>query len=570
MESPSTTGKPRRSRNGCLECRRLHRKCDETQPSCLACRASRAQCKYGINVKWGGRPFTKSTFGKCLNQSVALLPTDRDPISGTPKPDGGFVYGISTSQRPINTASMTVSTNNDSADVRDPDRNEILQNPSHLQHLKPSQQLLLDHFVNTVTRSFSLHAKSHHGFCTTYLTLSLHISAPVLPAVLEASALHRKSLGLNHDDRELLSLRQASIHNLRVLNTGTSPYTEDIAIATALMLCLCDILAGGEKTGSWTLHLQAAIAISRQSRTSSTDESQMSTQRRFLYRWCESLEVLSLLSPTAFFNDEAVEDEDVDSDYIDEFHGFSRSLVNLIRQSHLLFLEQQSFREALVHATGSPQVAGLERLSRIIQARCRVVIRQLKTSLQKDEPSFHPGLQSSISDQTRYDFVAVNAAFHHAVLLQLYRRVQGCAWDDPSVEASTEAILKHLAQLHLREEACPGVAILQPLFDAGCSSIQDDHRQQVLDLMDVLEKRYAMGNVSRAKAFLQEYWQEWDDARAHGGDLHWGDFLSERLLERFKELGLKLVSQIKRAGNSHCTNKVMHFTTPRRPSRRDT
>ncbi|KPI43689.1 uncharacterized protein AB675_6462 [Cyphellophora attinorum] len=470
-----------------------------------------------MKVRFGGRPFAKSTFGKCLNGSAAVVAIESGDSPDSDAADQGFVYGLSSTQRTVAITSGPAEASGSRAErsVIRPYRDEIAQNPSHLQRLTTSQKLLLDHFLHTVTRSFSLHAKSHHGFCSTYLTLALHSSAQVLPTVLEASAHHRRSLGLEHSDHELLSLRQASLQNFQVPQDVSDDNTRDIAAATALMLCLCDVIAGGEKAGSWKLHLQGAMAILRQSPTGATNQTQMSTQRRFLYRWGESLEVLSLLGPAAALNDELVESNDDESDYIDEFHGFSRSLVQLIRQAHLLLLEQQSLREGLVQIGGQSHGAGLDRLSRIIQTR-------------KEEHNFHPSLKSYIGSETQSDFVAVNVAFHHAVLLQLYRRVQGLAWDDSSVEQSTEAILTSLSQLQLREEACPGVAILQPLFDAGCSSTQNHHREQVLDLMDVLRKYYAMGNVSRAKAFLLEYWQMWDDTRARGGDLLWNDFLSQK------------------------------------------
>jgi hypothetical protein len=485
-----------------------------------------------MKVRFGGRPFTKSTFGKCLNGSAAVVAIESGDSPDSDATYQGFVYGLSSTQRTVAVASdpAGVSGGRTERSITRPYRDEIAQNPSHLQRLTTSQKLLLDHFLHTVTRSFSLHAKSHHGFCSTYLTLALHSSAQVLPTVLEASAHHRRSLGLEYSDRELLSLRQASLQNFQVPQDVSDDNTRDIAAATALMLCLCDVIAGGEKAGSWKVHLQGAMAILRQSPTGATDQNQMSTQRRFLYRWGESLEVLSLLGPAAASNDELVESDDDESDYIDEFHGFSRSLVQLIRQAHLLLLEQQSLQEGLVQIGGQSQGAGLDRLSRIIQTRCRMLIQLLKASLSKEEHNFHPSLKSYIGSETQSDFVAVNVAFHHAVLLQLYRRVQGLAWDDSSVEQSTEAILTSLSQLQLREEACPGVAILQPLFDAGCSSTQNHHREQVLDLMDVLRKYYAMGNVSRAKAFLLEYWQMWDDTRARGGDLLWNDFLCKYLM----------------------------------------
>lgn len=58
--------KTRRSRNGCRECRRLHRRCTEDKPACQYCQDGGLDCRYTIDLSWGGRPFTKSRFGKCV------------------------------------------------------------------------------------------------------------------------------------------------------------------------------------------------------------------------------------------------------------------------------------------------------------------------------------------------------------------------------------------------------------------------------------------------------------------------------------------------------------------------
>lgn len=44
----------RRSRGGCATCKRRKRKCDETRPACMACRAKGIECDgYDIRLRWG-------------------------------------------------------------------------------------------------------------------------------------------------------------------------------------------------------------------------------------------------------------------------------------------------------------------------------------------------------------------------------------------------------------------------------------------------------------------------------------------------------------------------------------
>lgn len=69
----SDAPKLKRSRNGCNECRRLHRRCDEGKPACLNCREAGKVCSYEKPLSWGGRPFRKSTFGHALGSGVVEI-----------------------------------------------------------------------------------------------------------------------------------------------------------------------------------------------------------------------------------------------------------------------------------------------------------------------------------------------------------------------------------------------------------------------------------------------------------------------------------------------------------------
>lgn len=571
MEHPSpTTGKRQRSRKGCHNCRRLHRKCDETKPSCSACRAAKKECVYGLRISWGGRPFKKSPFGRCLDQSVVIvaLPSGEPEASAASLTPGfyptcraevdishpSFVYGTvpaarrspgfvqtetparssyhdisyaASSQSPARSSSSLLVADHVVGDI------EILQNPSHLSQVSTSHRVLLDHFLHSVTRSFSLHLSTHHGFCTTYLPMALDSSTRLLPAMLEASALHRRSLGLIQDERELISLRHESLRHFIVPTAmGQDNATDDQAVAKALMLCLCEILAGGEKTNSWKLHLQGAVAMLRQASVGGgTTTQQTSAVREFLSHWCESLRVLSLLGPALDFDGPvAGEEEEQESDYIDEFHGFSRVLVPLIKEVHLLRLERQSLQglaRGQLNVLLSQHLKIVQKLSCVVDERCRMAITKVKLSLNRRSRAFHPSIQSYLSPKIQSDFIAVNQAFHHGVLLNIYRLVQGLPYDHPDVESSTEAILTNLGQVELRDEACPGVAMLQPLFEAGCASFRQSQREQVVVLMNSLKRRYGMGNVDRARAFIEEYWLEWDRQRDQGADLHWDTFIGK-------------------------------------------
>lgn len=59
MSSSSSEKKPvqKRSRNGCMPCRKSKVKCDEGKPSCANCLKLNKKCDYSIKLTWGGRPY---------------------------------------------------------------------------------------------------------------------------------------------------------------------------------------------------------------------------------------------------------------------------------------------------------------------------------------------------------------------------------------------------------------------------------------------------------------------------------------------------------------------------------
>lgn len=61
-----------RSRGGCRECRRMHRKCTEERPSCEYCVKTGKSCSYDKPLKWGGRSFRKSCFGQVLSTGAVI------------------------------------------------------------------------------------------------------------------------------------------------------------------------------------------------------------------------------------------------------------------------------------------------------------------------------------------------------------------------------------------------------------------------------------------------------------------------------------------------------------------
>ena len=68
----------KRSRNGCKECRRLHRRCDEGKPECQNCVDAGKPCLFQRQLSWGGRPFKRGPFQSVLESGVGQISTSND------------------------------------------------------------------------------------------------------------------------------------------------------------------------------------------------------------------------------------------------------------------------------------------------------------------------------------------------------------------------------------------------------------------------------------------------------------------------------------------------------------
>jgi hypothetical protein len=404
--------------------------------------------------------------------------------------------------------------------------------PSFLPDLSPAHGMLLDYFTHRVSRSFMLHGSTHGNFCSTYIPMAIgNFSTPTNPllaSVLSLAALHRRSVGLPQNDLELAQLRYASVTTLRTCLGGSSE-SQDVAIATALILCLCEIMDGGKDPNSWRLHLEGAAALLAGTsndvvHTTRSDHSNVrEASPPFLCRWWRSLEVLTLLcgKPSLSLGSRLalrlaqVDDED----YIDEFDGFSTGLIPIFAEINLLSIERQQMTDKPL--TEEEICANLIDL----HDRCEHAVRKVAAMLECPTRIFHPSIRASISEAECADFMFLNESYHHVALLQLNRRIHRLPLDSEEVQSSVRRICDLFSSIRLKDGACPGVAMLQPIFTAGCEAYQTYHKDMITQWMDCMEIRYGMGNVRHAKAFLKELWLARDTLAETTADIAWDEYL---------------------------------------------
>ncbi|KIV81602.1 hypothetical protein PV11_03775 [Exophiala sideris] len=576
-----------RSRGGCRECRRMHRKCTEERPSCEYCVKTGKSCSYDKPLKWGGRSFRKSCFGQVLstgavveqseqgastdafsfvygpNQSEAptinpqspdtaasLVEDSISPIGSLSSPgaltiDASLAEGTSYAHEVPESRAFTpdigdtssvadsveLASSNDLVPATRPFHNvlgsiELIPNPAWLPWLSNVDRSLLDHFTVTVTNYLSLHQTMQNDFCTVLLPMALDTShgTHLLSAILGLSAIHQISLGSYADEAYLAQLRFTSLQQLRLQNIGHNASVDEQSIATALMLCLCDILAGGEKPRSWRLHLQgAASMISNYFSAHEPDSGNILV----LWRLWKSLQSLSLLLGNSSLEAAARPALTLappnESHYIDVYDGFSTKLLPVVDEVDTLYEESQALQK-LELALGDTDSA-IKVLRNGHTTRSEALISKINAML--DDPVIELDPTSEYSD-TSSDFFCLNEAYHIAVLLQVYQRVMNVPITDIAVQSAVKRGINCLKQITLHDFASPGVATLQPLFIIGCAAHEQEDRLFVMDWVETMRRRYALRNTDSARDFLLELWQERDTLGASGPRRQFHQLLAEK------------------------------------------
>ncbi|KAK5390012.1 hypothetical protein LTR20_010836 [Exophiala xenobiotica] len=354
----------------------------------------------------------------------------------------------------------------------------------------------------------------------------------LLSAILMASTVHRGALGSPQHETRLSSLYQTSITHLLRQKLGEDEDSDQIYIATALILCLTEILAGGKKLGSWKLHLQGAAALieSNRSRVSAVSKS-MSPTMRFLWRWCRSLEVIACLSGRPFLKSSSLSPEnhswdENEEEYIDMFDGFSTRLYAVLQEINALTQEKRALEDLEQQLLN--KCPGLETLRSIFDGRCRSILWRVISMSERPTERLDPAISSSCNPDQQSDFLSLNKMYHYATILEIYQRIMDKPPSDSEVQRIVKLGLETIKKMTQLEHASPGVATLHPVFTIGCSARDIVDRLFVIDWLDNMRRTFAMGNVHSAKAFLLELWQRNDTLDSRGEHLQWDKLIVEK------------------------------------------
>lgn len=171
----------------------------------------------------------------------------------------------------------------------------------------------------------------------------------LLAAILALASTHRRNLGLHQDTAEIEYWRDMAMGHLRRPGVQEDGSTENTFAATALMLCIRDIISDVERSFSWKLHLQGAFTVINQDDSHLSETAQ--SARRVLTKIASSLQLRSLLP--APYSAQPRPGSPKQHERANELKGLPGNLVNVLRDIRSLRQERCALQNIETYSDSS-------------------------------------------------------------------------------------------------------------------------------------------------------------------------------------------------------------------------
>ncbi|KAL2858345.1 fungal-specific transcription factor domain-containing protein [Aspergillus pseudodeflectus] len=463
-----------RSFGGCKRCKSRRQKCDEQRPTCGRCKTAETPCRYAMQLQWGGRAFSRSRFGSCM-QKLEYSP-------------GEFIYTTAN-------ASPTTETVPATATITLP------KSVDPFSSLDTKQKSLLHHFLSDASQITACHSGMQQEICRMLVPMALQTPS-LLYATMALSAIHIEALHNQSENvksaPDIARLMAMSLEHFRKELQSPATRGTDALLATARTLCLAEIHSGAIQPNSWRAHIEGAQALMVAVR-SKGDSSPSSSEgfRRYLDRWYRSIVSLTALTgngpPIGGIECQtiakAVSTTTETPDYLDDYWGFTVSLSAVFRG-----IGAAAWQTPPDQAADDAEVTELESS-----------VRQLIDRGAEAPPTFYPGVVEGLSTDHILRFTLCNEAFQHSALIQIERRLRRLPATSPSVQRSVKKIIECSEHIGPSPGLSPWTMLTTPLFIAGCEA-QDEDRDRVRKLLSSLHDTIRVPNVLQSLKFLEQYW----------------------------------------------------------------
>lgn len=466
-----------RSRTSCLECRRAHRKCDESRPACTRCSHLAQPCTYGLRILWRPRLSSRSNFGQQFD--------DKDSRRRASEQHGGspLALGSLDPTRPSPPGQSCPS---------------LLAKPVALfPDLSPAHRSLLAYFTHAAD-SFSCDHGIKDQLCGVFIPMAA-VSGPLMASILALASVHRaNNATLFQDARELGALQLTSVRQLR-LRLSKPP--DETVVAAALMLCFAQIMSGGSSSSSsssdssWRLHLEGVSSLFAADALSwSVYDS--SPSKALICKCFVSLAALANVSgqpPSRAVSQRALDmlGRDVSRHYVDDFTAYSTELMHVLFEIGDLLRERHRVLADAPRRTTNVALAGqaaqlLHRLTAMaIASRARI----------------------DYSNPRHRD---VDELFHLAAMLLVSQRLNGLLPSSAEIQQLTAQMLSRLRGIKLHDGPGIGVLLFFPAFTAGTGAVDASHRLQIRDLLNDLVRTMGFINLRQGLDVLEALWAHRD------------------------------------------------------------
>ncbi|KAK7931165.1 hypothetical protein PG985_001877 [Apiospora marii] len=491
-----------RSRQGCTECRRRRRKCDEQRPICGQCSTFDRSCTYALKVVWSDglrsnrpAPGPRSQPSELIAEASGTQPI-RESLHFSP---------------PTARTSLAISDDSLGYSVPSHDRPVLLPRclPNGVQ-VSPRYHRLLSYFTKDILASLSCHPSVHEDLCRGLIPATLH-SPQLLSACLALSAAGILSRGLSEVDGIAISriLGHLQTSGLALLRTALEAgQMNETILATCLIWCLTDVFTYRQgSTSSWRIHLQGIKAIldsTQAHRYFSTDSGAAKSAMRHLYLLYLSLQTLPHVPAIAVSelsnncentaletSNEREEEEEaiVMGPKIDGFLGYSEELLHIIQKVNQL---------ARSHTAGAGGT----------QYEADILLGKLNAMINRDS-QIPPdvAIYSSLSPESNREFELCHRTFQQATLIHVYRRLYHLPSNSPPIQDAVLAITKMVTEMAQGQPCHTWVAMAMPLFTIGCEAFTDDQQSFVLDKIHKLDLCIGSYHVRIIGQALEDLWR---------------------------------------------------------------
>ncbi|OJJ63460.1 hypothetical protein ASPSYDRAFT_138410 [Aspergillus sydowii CBS 593.65] len=480
-----------RSFGGCKRCKARRQKCDEGRPTCGRCKSAGSRCQYAMQLQWGGRGFSKSRFGSCM-QKLEYSP-------------GEFIYTTANELSPTEPVPSGTITLPKSVDP--------------FASLNSNQKSLLHHFLSDASQITACHSGMQQEICRMLVPMALQTPS-LLYATMALSAIHLQALHNQSENvksaPDIARLMAMSLEHFRKELQSPGTRGTDALLATARTLCLAEIHSGAIQPNSWRAHIEGAQALmvaSRERGGSPPDSSE--GFRRYLNRWYRSIVSLTALTGngppiggiTCQTIGKPVPTTADTPDYLDDYWGFTVSLSAVFRG-----IGAAAWQTPPDQAADDAEVTALESS-----------VHELIDEGARSPPTFYPGVIDGLSEDHILQFTLCNEAFQHSALIQIERRLRRVPASSPAVQRSVKKIIECTEQIGPSPGLSPWTMLTTPLFIAGCEA-QGDDRGRVRDLLSKLHDTIRVPNVLQSLKFLEQYWAHQLDENES-----WNRFLVDRM-----------------------------------------